>query len=409
MSIHLTFGNPSGAVTNASISNNYLLVRDQYALSYNDSRRTANWVAWQLNDDWLGSAPRQDDFRADTDLPAGFFRVDEDDYRNSGFDRGHVVASADRTATIADNSSTFFMTNIIPQAPNNNRGVWASFENHLRTLTTGQDLYIYAGGYGVGGDGSNGFATTIGPSITVPSQTWKTVLVVDEGETPSQVGLDDYIITIDIPNSQSVSGTVWQDWQVSVDDLEFATNYDFFSELPDSIEALLEGESSGSSNANVFINEIHYDNSGTDSNEGIEIAGMAGVNLDGWYLEFYNGNGGGVYQKQKLNGTLTNQDDGYGTRFFNVAGIQNGSPDGVALVDNSGDVVQFLSYEGSFTASSGSAFGLTSENIGVSETSSTPVGHSLQLRGTGNSYEDFFWANASFNTYGFVNTQQNFV
>lgn len=265
-SVHLTFGNPSGATNDPLLTENYLLVRDQYALSYNDTKSTANWVGWQLNDTWIGSTSRQNDFRADPDLPTGFFQVDQYDYSGSGFDRGHITPSADRTATITDNSNTFFMTNMIPQAPNNNRGVWASFENHLRTLLDGQDIYIYAGGRGIGGDGSNGFATTIGPGITVPEYTWKTALIVDSGETPDQVSSDDYTITIDIPNSQSVSGTSWQNWVVSVDDLELSTGYDFFAELPDSIESILEatGGSSGagtggaSSNATVFISVLLY-------------------------------------------------------------------------------------------------------------------------------------------------------
>ena len=218
-SVHLTFGNPSGAITDPSISENYLLVRDQYAMSYNDTTKIANWVGWQINDSWLGDTPRQNDFRADSDLPADFFQVDASDYSGSGFDRGHITPSADRTASVTDNSNTFYMTNMIPQAPSNNRGVWASFENHLRTLLTSKDLYIYAGGRGTGGDGSNGFATTIEPGITVPSHTWKTVLVVDGGETPDQVSEDDYTITLDIPNSQSVAETSWQDWVIDVDTL----------------------------------------------------------------------------------------------------------------------------------------------------------------------------------------------
>ena len=305
------------------------------------------------------------------------------------------------------------MTNMIPQAPNNNRGVWASFENHLRTLLPEQDLYIYAGGRGVGGDGSNGFATTIGPGITVPSYTWKTVLIVDAGETPAQVSADDQIISVDIPNSQSVSGTSWQQWQVDVDTLELSTGLDFFAELPDSIETTLESTGSGSggsgSGATVFINEIHYANNGSDTGEGIEIAGVAGVNLDGWSLALYNGNGGTVYNTDTLTGTIPNQGNGFGTVSVPISGIQNGAPDGVALVNDNNEVVQFLSYEGTLTATNGPASGLTSENIGVSESGSTPMGHSLQLSGTGSTYEDFTWSSAAANTFGTVNTNQTFA
>ncbi|MGB7444955.1 MAG: endonuclease/exonuclease/phosphatase family protein, partial [Coleofasciculaceae cyanobacterium] len=89
-------------------------------------------------------------------------------------------------------------------------------------------------------------------------------------------------------------------------------------------------------------------------------------------------------------------------------GIQNGSPDGIALVDNNNSVIQFLSYEGSFTAASGSAAGLTSTDIDVAEGSSTPVGFSLQLNGDGSEADDFSWSAEGQNTFGAFNTGQTF-
>ncbi|MGB5593826.1 MAG: hypothetical protein WBM62_07320 [Crocosphaera sp.] len=123
----------------------------------------------------------------------------------------------------------------------------------------------------------------------------------------------------------------------------------------------------------VFINEFHYDNSGTDVGEFIELAGLAGTNLDGWSIVLYNGANGTVYDTQTLSGTIANQSNGFGFVTINLPtnGLQNGSPDGIALVDDTGNVVQFISYEGSFTAVDGPAAGLTSTDIGVSESSST--------------------------------------
>ena len=85
--------------------------------------------------------------------------------------------------------------------------------------------------------------------------------------------------------------------------------------------------------AQVFINEIHYDNASTDTGEAIEVAAAAGTNLSGYRLVLYNGNGGGTYNTVDLSGVIADQQDGYGTASFLIAGIQNGSPDGVALVD----------------------------------------------------------------------------
>ncbi len=89
-------------------------------------------------------------------------------------------------------------------------------------------------------------------------------------------------------------------------------------------------------------------------------------------------------------------------------GLQNGSPDGVALVDASNNVIQFLSYEGTFTAVGGPADGMTSTDIGVAETGSDPLGYSLQLTGTGTSYEDFNWAADAPSTFGAFNNDQIF-
>lgn len=164
-----------------------------------------------------------------------------------------------------------------------------------------------------------------------------------------------------------------------------------------------------------FINEIHYDNASTDAGEAIEIAAPAGTNLTGWKLVLYSVSTGEtlgeVYNTRNLSGIVPDQDDGYGTLSFAypVNGIQNGPTDGIALVDPDGNVVQFLSYEGSFTAADGPAAGLTSTDIGVSEGGSSPLGFSLQLTGSGASYADFTWAAASDDNFGAVNTGQDFI
>ncbi|ACB53973.1 hypothetical protein cce_4625 [Crocosphaera subtropica ATCC 51142] len=162
----------------------------------------------------------------------------------------------------------------------------------------------------------------------------------------------------------------------------------------------------------VFINEFHYDNSGTDSGEFIELVGLLGLDLTGWSLILYNGATGVPYNTIDLSGqTFTNPRNGFGfvTIPFPTNGIQNGSPDGIALIDNSGNVVQFLSYEGSFTAVSGPAEGLTTTDIGVLESSDTRVGASLQLIGIGSQAEEFTWTVQTDDTPGEINSHQTFV
>lgn len=159
---------------------------------------------------------------------------------------------------------------------------------------------------------------------------------------------------------------------------------------------------------NVWINELHYDNNGTDQNEFVEIAGAANSKLAGWTLVAYNGSNGKPYKTTSLSGTISNQQNGFGTLSFNLSGLQNGAADGLALIDDKGSVMQFLSYEGTLTATSGAASGFTSTDINVSETSSTQVDYSLQLSGSGQSYKDFKWQTAAPHTSGSINNHQVF-
>ncbi len=157
----------------------------------------------------------------------------------------------------------------------------------------------------------------------------------------------------------------------------------------------------------VFINELHYDNVSTDSGEFVEIAGPAGTDLSLYTVELYNGNGGVLYDTIPMSGLIDDEGAGYGALSFLRAGIQNGAPDGLALIQGS-TVVQFLCYEGTITATSGTALGLTCTDIGVQESSSTAIGESLQLKGgPGFVSEDFIWNSASADSPGSINAGQN--
>lgn len=164
------------------------------------------------------------------------------------------------------------------------------------------------------------------------------------------------------------------------------------------------------SSSTVFINELHYDNASGDVGEFFEIAGPAGTDLAGWSVELYNGSNGSLYGTESLSGVIADEGSGYGT--ISVAlptnGLQNGSPDGLALIDASSALVQFLSYEGTLVATGGTASGQTSTDIGVSETSSTPIGSSLQLTGSGTTAGDFSWTGPASESPGAVNVGQSF-
>jgi endonuclease G len=232
---HLTMGNPSDAITNTSQPDNYLMVKQQYALSYNRDYGEPNWVSWHLDSSWLGSTPRQDDFRADTTLPTGWYRVQATDYSGSGFDRGHMCPSADRTITVTANSATFLMTNMIPQLPANNQGVWANLESYCRTLVSqGNELYIISGGHGLQYFIANGH-------VAVPAQTWKVIIVLTNGTNDAaRVTTSTRTIAVVVPNSGSINSD-WRTYRVSVDQVEAITGFDFFTSVNSGVQAVIEG------------------------------------------------------------------------------------------------------------------------------------------------------------------------
>jgi endonuclease G len=232
----LLLGNPSNASADISNENNYLMVKPQYTLSYNRSRATPNWVAWRLDQSWLGSAPRQDDFRPDPDLPAGWYQVVPEDYSGSGYDRGHMCPSGDRTRSIVDNSATFLMTNFLPQLPANNQGPWEDFESYCRSLAIqGYELYIFAGGYGNAGTIAQG-------RIVVPQYTWKVVLVLPNGDNDLQrINKGTRTIAILVPNQPPVNQNApWRQFRVTVKHIEALTGYDFFSNVPKNTREIIK-------------------------------------------------------------------------------------------------------------------------------------------------------------------------
>ncbi|MFN8319125.1 MAG: hypothetical protein U0V54_06830 [Saprospiraceae bacterium] len=165
--------------------------------------------------------------------------------------------------------------------------------------------------------------------------------------------------------------------------------------------------------AQVFLNEFHYDNTGADANEYIEVAGLAGTDLSAYSIYMYNGGDGTFYFSFPLTGTLTNQcvvgGNNVGTAFFDIFGLsmglqsfQNGAPDGFALVGPGSTLLEFYSYEGTFVATNGPAAGQLSIEI-TSESSSSPVGSSIQRAGVSS------WIFGSgTNTFGACNTSQYF-
>jgi len=239
---HMLMGNPSNAIAKTDSANNFLMRKTYYALSYNQAKGEPNWVSWHLYAPDLGPIDRLNNFRIDSSLPTGYFRVDSVAYSGSGFDRGHNCPSADRTSTTDANSATFLMSNMIPQAPNNNEQTWANMENYLRTLVNaGNELYIIMGTYGVGGTGSKGYAATIdGGHVSVPAHIWKVAVVIPNGNGDlKRVDTTIRVIAADVPNNNSVNSN-WKLYRTSVKSIQDSTGYNLLSNVDPAVQKVLE-------------------------------------------------------------------------------------------------------------------------------------------------------------------------
>lgn len=240
---NMLLGNPSTASPVLINANNYLMVKPQYVLSYNNSKQTTNWTSWHLYSGDIGSTPRQDDFRSDATLPASWYHVTDFDFQFStyGFDRGHMCPSADRTSSVANNSATFLMTNMIPQSQKNNQITWANLENYCRTLIDGgNELYIICGPYGAGGTSAKGTFSVLASGVTVPSKTWKIIVVLPNGNNDlSRISSSTRVIAVVMPNDEIINSD-WRTYRVKVNDIETLTGYDFLSNVSTTVQNVIE-------------------------------------------------------------------------------------------------------------------------------------------------------------------------
>ncbi len=240
----MLLGNPSNASSNTADFSNYLLREGYYSVSYNRDAGRPNWVSWHTTSTDYGSVPRQNDFRANDELPGDWYKANASSFGSLyEFDKGHMCPSADRTSSIEANSSTFLMTNIVAQAPNNNQQRWAALEDYCRSLVQdGNELYIISGTNGEGGKGnSNTITTTLdNGKISVPAKLWKVIVVLPNGSNDlGRVKDTTRVISVIMDNENTV-GSDWKSYRVSVDDIEFLTGYDLLSKVSGAIQSVIE-------------------------------------------------------------------------------------------------------------------------------------------------------------------------
>jgi endonuclease G len=207
-SIFLSVGVPNISGASTASTTNYLSVKKGYVMSYNGVEGRANWVGWTLRASDVGSVDRTNRFIQDESFPRGFRIVDERDYTHSGFDRGHLCNSEDRTSSYYLNEETFLMSNMIPQTPELNRGPFKFLEEYCRKLAVkrGQNLLIYTGGIGSKG--------RLGSGVIVPAYCWKVVYTPDR------------IWCILFPNERGLNKN-WQTYSVPLEKLEKMTGFRF--------------------------------------------------------------------------------------------------------------------------------------------------------------------------------------
>ena len=234
------FGEPA----DVDPSDDFIVRHAQYTASYNQHRGTPNWVSYDLDPTHFGPEDRCDCFTFDPALPASFTHYTTADYTGAGtfhgygIDRGHLARSFDRTSASLDNATTFYFTNIVPQAADLNQGPWAALENYLGDLARVQnrEVYIIAGVAGNKGTIKNE------GKIVIPTSTWKVAVILphDQGLADIHDYRDLEVIAVNMPNDPGVRNDPWSTYTTTVDAVEAVSGYDLLALLPDGIERIVE-------------------------------------------------------------------------------------------------------------------------------------------------------------------------
>ena len=219
-------GEIAGLELPSPIRGEQIITHTGYTLSYNEEYELPSYVAYELTrDEVLGGGEREDSFKADPDVRTGSAELS--DYRGSGYDRGHMAPAADFKWSDEAMSDTFYMSNMCPQDPSFNRGIWADLEAVVRTMAYDNGkVYVVTGPVL-----TDGPYETIGDNdVAVPKRFYKTVLDYSDPELKA--------IGFILPNEGSDLSL--QSFAVTVDEVEEATGIDFYPRLPDDVEEVLE-------------------------------------------------------------------------------------------------------------------------------------------------------------------------
>jgi endonuclease G len=194
-----------------------------YTLSYSSNDKQAEWVAYSLTPMLInGSQKRASKFKAD---PLITDPVGPSSYTKSGYDRGHLCPAADMKLSAVSMNESFYMSNMSPQAPSFNRGIWSKLEDKVRDWALQKN-----GVYVVTGPLLNKSCGFVARSITVPCAYYKIIF--------KQTSKGVEAIAFMLPNAGS--SLPLKEFVISIDELEALTGIDFFAALPDKEEEKFE-------------------------------------------------------------------------------------------------------------------------------------------------------------------------
>ena len=307
----MQLGNPTGATTDPSNHDHYLIQRTVEAMDYSDNLGQPNWCSWDLTAADIGSVTRSTTFYTDTNLPSGFHRVTSSEYTYSGYDRGHMCPSDDRTDTTNDNKMVFFMSNIVPQTDDLNTGPWEALETYCRSLTTSNyEPLIISGPVSFNGSklNTNGY-------VSIPGYTWKIVVVVPpgSGSALSRITTSTRVIAVKMPNIIGMHSIKWTNYITCVNRIQYDTGYTFFTALSSTIANALRAYVDGGVDhypipGSVVISQVYGGggNSGaTYKNDFIELYnnGTSSVDLSSYAVQ-YTSAAGSSWSETLLTGSI---------------------------------------------------------------------------------------------------------
>jgi endonuclease G len=200
-----------------------ILNNPSYLIDFDEDAHIAHWVHYELlARETMGAGTRSDDFRKDDRVTSS---ASPADYKGSGYDRGHIKPAADSKSSSDEMSTSFLMTNMLPQTPSLNRGKWKALEDLVRNWAV-----EYGGVHITSGPTPESIGELRG-GVEIPVGCWKALLRTLPGDTLT--------IAFLLPNTKRIEGDL-QDFALPVDELEQLLGVDLFPALPDAIENRIE-------------------------------------------------------------------------------------------------------------------------------------------------------------------------